>query len=114
MLNFKKCPNCEYEWPRQDDFLCDPNLQMAGYQVHHTEVESGLLLFNHSCRSTIAISVESVKNLYNGKVYKRQASGTKECPDFCSHKDNFEFCPVECEFAYVREIMQIIKTWPKK
>jgi len=113
MQIFKKCSFCKHEWPQQNDFLIDPDLQMAGYQVHHELVDSGLLLFNHSCGSTIAVTVASVKNLYHGIKSKTKALGSNECPDYCVHTDNLKVCPVDCEYAYVRDIMQIIKTWPK-
>jgi len=91
----------------------DPDLEMAGYQVHYEHVDTGLLLFNHSCGSTIALTVASVKNLYDGTASEKKAFGSKECPNFCSHSDNLKACPVDCEYAYVRDIMQIIKAWPK-
>ena len=39
---------------------------------------------------------------------------TTECPEFCLHKSELRPCPAKCECAYVREIIQVIKDWPKK
>lgn len=38
---------------------------------------------------------------------------TDKCSDYCLNKDDLRPCPVECECAYVREVIQIIKHWTK-
>jgi len=112
-LEFKKCPTCKYTWENQSDFLSDSNLELIGYQANFANPGAGIILFNHSCHSTIALKVKSVENLYDGPIFKKNAAGD-ECPGFCLYKDNLEKCPVECECAFVREIIDIIKAWPKK
>jgi hypothetical protein len=40
-------------------------------------------------------------------------TGTAECPEFCLHRSKLNPCPAKCECAYIREIIQAIKNWPK-
>jgi hypothetical protein len=110
---FKKCPNCGFEWISRDYLLRDPNIEIIGYQVHFEELTAGIFLFNHSCRTTLGILAGDFKDLYKGPILGVRATGSKECPSYCMHQNELRPCPAECECAYVREIIQIIKNWPK-
>jgi len=108
-INFKVCPNCDFVWKNREDFLNDNKVSMIGYQVHFKNLTAGIFLFNHFCKGTLAIEVSSFKDLYDGPIFKERATGSDECPEYCLHKDNLDPCPAECECAFVREIIQIIK-----
>jgi len=110
---FKKCPICRFKWDSRDGFLRDPNINIIGYQVHFKELTAGLLLFNHSCRGTLAIQVADFKELYDGPIFDARATGGEECPGYCLRQDELRSCPAKCECAYVREIMSLIKHWTK-
>jgi len=111
---FKSCPSCNQTWESRDEFLADPSLELIGYQVHFKKLERGLFLFNHiSCKTTISIQSGKFANLYNGPIYSKNMLGTESCPEYCLFKTNLEACPAQCECTYVRDIMQIIKTWNK-
>lgn len=107
---FKTCSNCAEEWINQADFLADPYVELIGYQAHFTDPDRGLFLFNHHfCGSTIATRVADFRNLYDGPVYEKRMTGSDACPGYCLYNEILEFCPVKCNCAYVREIMQVIK-----
>ena len=111
---FKSCPSCNESWKSREDFLADSNLELVGYQVHFKTLEQGLFLFNHiSCKSTISVKSGTFANLYQGPIYSNNLMGTEGCPEHCLFKTNLEACPAQCECTYVRDIMQIIKTWDK-
>jgi len=110
---FKKCPNCGFEWPSRQDFLDDPTLEIIGYQIQLEELTAGIFLFNHSCHGTLAIPAGHFEDLYKGPVFTQRAHGSEECPGYCLHEEELEPCPVQCECAYVREIIQTIRNWPK-
>lgn len=110
---FKCCPKCHFEWPRRDDFLHDPELKVIGYQVNFKNLAAGIFLFNHSCFGTLAIRAEDFLDLYHGPIFKERATGGPECPGHCLHEDDLAPCPSHCECAYVREILQLIRKWPK-
>ncbi len=98
----------------REDFLDDPDVAIVGYQVDFEALHLGLVLFNHACRTTLSLEAGLFRDLHDGPVFRRKANGAPECPGYCVHRDNLERCPVECECSYVREILQVIRGWPKK
>ena len=112
---FKKCPKCNFVWNRREGFLSDQNLNIIGYEVSDGGLVDGLLLFNHSCGTTLALKVKKFKDLYDGPIFKERLDGSDDCPGYCFYKSNLEPCPAKCECAYVREIIQILrKSFQKK
>jgi hypothetical protein len=111
----KQCTCCGYVWRTRDAFLGDPQLEIVGYQANFDDLLLGLFLFNHrACGSTIAVPAELFRDLYEGPVYSHRATGTADCPTYCLHKSELAPCPAKCECAYVREILQIVRRWPKE
>jgi hypothetical protein len=92
----------------------DPSLDIIGFQVDFDDPEEGFFLFNHTCETTLAIRVGKFEDLYEGPIFSERLMNTDECPQYCLHKSELRPCPIKCECAYVREIIQIIKHWPKK
>lgn len=109
---FKQCLNCNTSWPDRDSFLTDPGIELIGYQVHFKNLELGALMFNHTCGSTLALKVELFSDLYQGTVFNKRETGSDECPGYCLKHSRLSPCPVKCECAYVREILQIVRYWP--
>ena len=110
---FKNCPFCDFVWESLGLFLKDPDVVLIGYQTRFKNLTDGLFYFNHSCKSSMVIPVDAFTGLYNGPVFKERKTGEEGCPGYCLYKDNLEPCPNECECAYVREVIQIIKERPK-
>ncbi len=111
---FKTCSVCRQTWNDRAEFLADPDLEIIGYQVHFKDLKKGLFMFNHSCNTSLAIPAEKFTDLYHGEIVKERKTGTEECPGYCLHKDELQPCPAICECAYVRDIIQIIRNWPKR
>lgn len=106
---FKTCTICGIVWRTRDDFVDDPDIYIVGYQVHFNALTEGLFLFNHSCGGTLSIRAGEFADLYKGPVFQEQRTGTEECPGHCLHHEDLAPCPVKCECAFVREIVQIVK-----
>lgn len=111
---FKRCPNCGFTWDTRDSFLNDSNLDIIGYQANFIELTTGLFYFNHSCEGTLALQAYLFGDLYEGPIFKSCLTGSEACPKYCLHREELQPCPAECECAYVRETIQLIKAWPKK
>jgi hypothetical protein len=111
---FKKCPACAFDWLTRDNFLKDPLVVIIGYQAHFEDLKSGLFLFNHhSCKGTLSIHAGAFTDLYDGTVFSERATGGEQCPGYCLHQNELRPCPAKCECAYVRQVIQLIKNWPK-
>ena len=115
MKIFKKCSCCDNPWFSREDFLQDRNTDLVGYQANFCQLELGYFLFNHlTCESTIAIPAGLFKDLYAGPVFAQRMTGTENCRGFCKDAKDLQPCDVKCECAYVRDIMQKIRSWPKE
>lgn len=107
---FLTCSMCKAVWETRDAFLTDPAIRLAGYQADFEQLTLGLFLFNHlACETTLSIHAKAFEDLYDGPVFDRRAMGTEECPGHCLNRDNLEPCPVRCECAYIREILQKVR-----
>lgn len=113
---FKTCPNCKQVWPTMEDFLSDPEWIMNGYQVHFDDLEGGLFVFTHvrkGCYTTLAIKVKKFICLTNHPILNKRTVQPAGCTNLCMREGALEPCPIACECSWVREILQIINTWPK-
>jgi hypothetical protein len=109
---FKTCPMCAKDWPCRDTFLDDPELDFNGYQANFGIIEQGLFYFTHqseSCGSTMVLKAEMFLSLYNGKRYSENNQLSDECSRKCLDRNKLDRCEAQCEFAFVREVTQIIK-----
>lgn len=111
---FKGCSSCGYDWITREVFLEDPSVDIIGYQPNFEYLEEGYFLFNHVCGTTLAIMTGEFKDIYNGQISYERLTKTENCSGYCLYKDNMDRCPAKCECAYIREIIQIIKHWPKR
>jgi hypothetical protein len=112
-IMFKECPMCGNIWKNREAFLTDPNLVIIGYQARFEKIKDGLFLFNHACQTTLAVEVMEFDDLYKGPKYDMSLFDTDECSELCLDMNNLDACGAKCKYAYVRDIIQIIKNWPK-
>ena len=110
---FKVCPVCKHAWETRKEFLDDPDIFIVGYQVHFKDLTEGLFLFNHSCDATMTIRAGEFQDLYNGPMFADRLTGTDDCPGHCLVEHELRPCPAKCDCAFVRDMIQIIKDWPK-
>ena len=109
---FKQCPMCRKDWGDRDAFLDDASLELNGYDADFDQLEFGLLYFTHrvaGCFSTMALEVREFFSLYTGERYLESKTGGEECTGRCLERENFRLCPAHCRFAFVREVVQIIR-----
>ena len=106
---FKKCPYCGFKWNTRDLFISDPDVIIIGYQTSFKNLTKGMFYFNHSCNGTMALSVDNFTDLYVGPVFQEKRTGEEDCPGHCLYREDLKPCPAECECAYIRDVIQIIK-----
>ena len=113
MPDFAECLPCGHKWLARDDFLADRKIEITGYKVNYDDLLAGRFLFSHACGAILALSVRNFNGLYQGPIFKDRATGTEACPEYCLYQDRLDACNARCECAYVRNIIGIIKAWPK-
>jgi hypothetical protein len=109
---FKRCPSCARQWKTRESFLDDPALKLNGYAADFEELTYGLFFFTHEtegCYSTMTVAVNQFEPLYTGPRYSERKRLSPECPRYCADKNETDRCEVECECAYPREIMHVIR-----
>ena len=109
---WKVCNTCGKTWYSLNSFLSDSGISLVGYQVDFEELTLGLFLFNHTCETTLAIYAKELTDLYSGPVFIERATGSNDCLGYCLEKTSLSYCPAQCECAYIREIIQIVKEYP--
>lgn len=110
-LVFKQCSGCGHVWASRDGFLGDAEVTLVGYQAMMKHLEAGYFLFNHlhkGCGSTVSVRAGEFFDLYRGPVFQGSKFGQKECGGHCLHAQDLSPCPLECECAFVREVLQIV------
>lgn len=113
--SFKQCTLCGHVWATRNGFLSDEAVRLIGYQAFLPDPILGLFMFNHDvCETTLAIEAEKFQDLYDGPIYRENKHDTDDCSGYCDSEDELRPCPVECECAWVREILEIVGNWPKK
>lgn len=116
-MAYRKCSVCGHEWESREDFLADPAVKLIGYQVSFKDLAAGFFLFNHEvdgCNTTLAIEAGHFFDLYEGPMFEGRLRGTKECPGYCLHQSQLARCPAACECAFVRDVLQMVLSWPKR
>ncbi len=115
MKIFKTNKCCKTPWYSIDELLEDSNIDLVGYQVNFGDLKLGIFLFNHvTCQSTIGIPAGLFKDLHFGPVFSECLTGSEQCPSYCLHSEVLNPCRAKCEGAYVRDILQILRDWPKQ
>lgn len=105
---------CKFVWGSRNAFLCDPGVKLQGYQANFKHLKAGQFLFRHeSCHSALSIPAEEFTDLYDGPIFEERRTGKEDCPGYCLNKIELRPCPARCECAFVREVLQMVKNWPK-
>ncbi len=114
---FKTCPNCSQNWQDRQSFLSDPAMKLLGYQANFVNLEAGLFLFNHDtsdCKTSLAIPAREFTDMHEGPVFQDRLTNTQKCCGYCMHQNELRPCPNKCECAYVRDVLDKVRNWPKQ
>jgi hypothetical protein len=114
---FKTCPCCNASWRTRTEFLTDEALTINGYAPDFDNLLDGLLLFTHqvkSCCSTMGLKAKHFADLHDGPTYGHRKTGDDDCPGYCFHEQELRRCDAKCDGAAIREMIEIIRTHPKR
>jgi hypothetical protein len=111
---FKTCSCCGRVWATRAAFMADPATVPIGYQAFFEELELGLFLFNHAaCGTTMALQAGVFADLREGPVFVERLTGSGPCEGYCLQRNELRPCPNHCECAWVRDVLQTVRRWPK-
>ena len=116
-MAFKVCPGCHCVWEDREKFFSDPNLEVVGYQVNYDDPNAGFILLTHEipeCEATLAIEVSAFSDLYTGPICEDLLENTEACPGHCRDMSSLERCAKECKCTFARDILQVLRDWPKR
>ena len=111
---FYQCSSCGAIWYNRHELLSDPEVVLIGYQVHFKKWKTGFLIFNHlqsNCQTTFSISLNEFSDLLNKEIFVD--INRTGCPGFCLRGSDIGSCAGGCECSFVKEIMEIINSYPK-
>lgn len=113
MDKFKHCNNCNASWNSLEDFICDKNVHLTGYQVNSNDPGKGLFLFIHDtreCQSTLAVKVEHINNyLHSDNPLIPFTPFKSHCPAYCVDQNNLNACQNKlCKGSTIRQMLQEI------
>ncbi|MBI5383267.1 MAG: hypothetical protein HZA90_01125 [Verrucomicrobia bacterium] len=111
---FKTCPKCGARWPLRADFLKDPEVTLAGFQLGPGGHTSGFFLFHHQkCGTSLAIYLPPFADLAKGPIVWRSKCSVGLPASFCLAPGTSTSCPLECVCEFVWDVTQAIQQWPK-
>ena len=109
---FKVCPQCGKSWHNLLELVEDVSLHVNGYQASFIDPDDGFVFFTHAfshCRTTLALEVQRLRQLYNGPEIEMHNFGKETCPGFCLDMENIEDCKQVCNMHWVRAILHYLR-----
>jgi hypothetical protein len=108
---FRRCGACRRGWQTPEEFLDDPQLLAVGLQVAPHLPESNLLVFEHSCGSSVSVLTRRLRFLlpepYEG-ADTTDLYGAQECSLYCRRLEEWALCDRPCVNARDRRLLKLI------
>ncbi|HEY3357186.1 MAG TPA: hypothetical protein VGQ83_28310 [Polyangia bacterium] len=103
-MAFKSCSFCRREWETLDEFARDPECRPLGLVVHFKDAYRSLLLFNHSCGTTLAVRADDFRDRMP-PLEGPLLAGSDGCHEHCLRFGDLEPCDQPCRNAPLRRLM---------
>ncbi|GMW01693.1 MAG: hypothetical protein AMXMBFR84_28300 [Candidatus Hydrogenedentota bacterium] len=107
------CRGCNQVWLEREGLISDPAIALAGYQANFDNLESGRFVFTHECGASFSVCVKSFLTLCAEHVHTGYRLNGEACPGYCMHEHELDPCGAECECAYIRNVLDVVRKWPK-
>jgi len=109
----RSCGSCGHQWQAWPDFLQDPRVRILGIQVVPNMPEANLLVFEHSCGSSISVLASKLRHLLEGPTPTPHAPclyGTEACGQECRRIENLNHCSRHCRNSVDRQLAILINS----
>jgi len=113
---FRVCGACKRAWPTWDGFVQDPAVRLRGLQSLAAEPGSNLLVFEHSCGSSISVLARRLRHLLpelESDAPLAVLFGTEQCRGHCRLLKDLEACDAPCGNVRDRALILIIQCLKK-
>jgi len=113
---FRVCGACKSAWPTWDGFVQDPSVRLLGLQSLAAEPGSNLLVFEHSCGSSISVLARRLRYLLpelESDAPLAVLFGTGECRGHCRLLKDLEACDAPCGNVRDRALILLIQALKK-
>jgi hypothetical protein len=106
---FRTC-TCGVSWRTRAELVTDRTVEIIGYTPNFDALALGWFFFNHAnCHTTFAMSARDFADMHSGPMFTQRKLGGPECPGYCVHRDNLKPCPAQCECAWVRDVVGMLR-----
>jgi hypothetical protein len=107
---FKSCGACRTAWSSWEDFSADPRLHLLGLQAIAGVPDASLLVFEHSCGSSVSVLARRLRYLLPEHPAAGFPSlrGTDQCAGHCLQLGDLEPCSRNCRNARDRALLSLI------
>jgi hypothetical protein len=113
---FRICGSCRREWATWDGFVQDPAVRLRGLQSLAVSPEANLLVFEHSCGSSISVLARRLRHLLPALDADGPLPvlfGTEECRGHCRFVEDLEACDAPCSNVRDRALILLIQCLKK-
>ncbi len=106
---FRKCGSCGRAWKSWEEFVYDPGLTMLGIQVSESHPAANLIVFEHSCGSSVSVLASRLRHLLpESRRYRLTLFGTEKCSEHCRNMDSLALCDRPCANARDRRLALLL------
>jgi len=109
---FQVCGACKHDWPTWDGFVRDPAVRLLGFQCLAAEPGCNLLVFEHSCGSSISVLARRLRHLLpevESDAPLPVLFGTDRCRIHCRSLQDLEACDAPCGNVRDRALILLIQ-----
>jgi hypothetical protein len=113
---FRVCGACKHAWPTWHEFVQDPAVRLLGFQSLAAKPGSNLLVFEHSCGSSISVLAKRLRHLLPELVSDAPLPvlfGADECRGHCRSIEDLEACDALCGNVRDRALILLIQCLKK-
>jgi hypothetical protein len=105
---FRSCGSCGHGWKTWEEFVHDPGLTLLGIQIMETHPAANLIVFEHSCGSSVSVLASRLRHLLPESRRFRLLFGTEQCSDHCRTVQNLALCDRPCANARDRRLALLL------
>ena len=109
---FQVCGACKRAWPTWDGFVRDPAVHLRGLQSVASHPGGNLLVFEHSCGSSISVLARRLRPLLpevESDAALPVLFGTGQCRGHCRLLKDLEACDAPCGNVRDRALILLIQ-----